>query len=322
MGKSISFTDEQKEFMVYNYTVLKRGVNAIGRDLDVAGLTIQRHLKKMGVKIRNPQEAQGECRAYNVNDNYFKIQSHNMAYILGLLATDGTNSSLTNIVKITLQERDSHLLEEIKEDESNGYYDHETKTDEEILYKIKEELRFEGPISHYVNSHGCEYSRLRVCSHIIKQDLAHYGIIPQKTFTLTPPLFLDEQYFISYIRGYFDGDGCIWINYEKYSYNWYICGARKEVIEWIQQVLLNKYGIITSLVTSTQTLSQGDPFYSIQVYKKETILKLFEILYIPNSIYMERKYKIMKNFYDIKSTRLYSSSEEEKRYAELIQNEE
>ena len=299
MGKSISFTDEQKEFMVYNYTVLKRGVNAIGRDLGVAGLTIQRHLKKMGVKIRNPQEAQKECRAYNVNDNYFKIQSHNMAYILGFLASDGGISKNTNHFTIDIQ-----------------------RTDEEILYKIKEELKFEGPISHYVNSHGCKYSRLRVCSHTIKQDLAHYGIIPQKTFTLTPPLFLDEQYFISYIRGYFDGDGCIWINYEKYSYNWYICGARKEVIEWMQQVLLNRYGIITSLAASTQTLSQGDPFYSIQVYKKETILKLFEILYIPNSIYMERKYKIMKNFYDIKSTRLYSSSEEEKRYAELIQNEE
>lgn len=299
MGKSISFTDEQKEFMVYNYTVLKRGVNAIGRDLGVAGLTIQRHLKKMGVKIRNPQEAQGEYRAYNVNDNYFKIQSHNMAYILGFLASDGGISKNTNHFTIDIQ-----------------------KTDEEILYKIKEELKFEGPISHYVNSHGCEYSRLRVCSHTIKQDLAHYGIIPQKTFTLTPPLFLDEQYFISYIRGYFDGDGCISINYEKYNYSWYICGARKEVIEWIQQVLLNKYGIITSLTTSTRTLSQGDPFYLIQVYKKETILKLFEILYIPNSIYMERKYKIMKNFYDIKSTRLYSFSGEEKRYAELIQNEE
>ena len=294
MGKSISFTDKQKEFMVYNYTVLKRGVNAIGKDLGVTGLTIQRHLKKMGVKIRNSQEAKGECRAYNVNDNYFKIQSHNMAYILGFLASDGGVSKNTNHITIDIQ-----------------------RVDEEILYKIKDELKFEGPISHYVNSHDSKYSRLRICSHTIKQDLAHYGIIPQKTFTLTPPLFLDEQYFISYIRGYFDGDGCIWINYEKYSYNWYICGARKEVIEWMRQVLLNKYGIITSLTTSTKTLSHGDPFYSIQVYKKETILKLFEILYVPNSIYMERKYQIMKNFYDIKSTRLYSSKEEEKRYAEL-----
>ena len=48
MGKSIVFTEDQKDFMVYNYTVLKRGVNAIGRDLGVSGITVQRHLKKWG----------------------------------------------------------------------------------------------------------------------------------------------------------------------------------------------------------------------------------------------------------------------------------
>ena len=299
MGKSISFTEEQKEFIVYNYTVLKRGVNAIGRDVGIAGITIQRYLKKWGVKVRNRQEAMKECRAYNVNDDYFKVQSHNMAYILGFLASDGGVSKNSNHFSIDIQQ-----------------------ADEEILYKIKEELNYEGPIEHYTNNSGYKYSRLRVCSYTIKQDLAHYGIIPHKTFTLVPPTFLDEKYFISYIRGYFDGDGCIWTNYKKYKYNWYICGARKEVIEWMRQVLLNKYGIITSLSTSTTTLSQGDHFYSMQVYKKETILKLFEILYIPNSIYMERKYQTMKNFYDIKSTRLYSSSVEEKRYAELTQTQE
>lgn len=299
MGKSISFTDEQKEFIIYNYTILKRGVNSIGKDLGVAGITVQKYLKKCGVKIRNLQEAMKECRAYNVNDNYFKVQSHNMAYILGFLAADGGVSKKSNHFSIDIQ-----------------------RIDEEILYKIKEEINYEGPIEHYINNSGHEYSRLRVCSYIIKQDLVHYGIVPHKTFTLVPPTFLDEQYFISYIRGYFDGDGCIWINYEKYKYNWYVCGARKEVIEWMQQVLLNKYGIITSLQTSKETLSQGDHFYFMQIYKKETILKLFEILYVPNSIYLERKYKTMKNFYDIKSTRLYSSSEEEKRYAELAQIKE
>lgn len=299
MGKSISFTDEQKEFIIYNYTVLKRGVNAIGRDLGVAGLTLQRHMKKWGVKIRNRQEAMQECRAYNVNDNYFKVQSHNMAYILGFLASDGGISKNTNHFSIEIQQKD-----------------------EEILYKIKKELSYEGPIEHYTNNSGCECSRLRVCSAIIKQDLAHYGIVPRKTFTLMPPTFLNEQYLISYIRGYFDGDGCIWTNYEKNKYNWYICGARQEVIEWMRQILLNQYGIITSLSVSKKTLSQGDHFYSMHVYKKATILKLFEILYVPNSIYMERKYKAMKNFYDIKSTRLYSSKEEEKRYAELTQIQE
>ena len=299
MGKSIVFTEEQKDFMVYNYTVLKKGVNAIGRDLGVSGITVKRHLKKMGVKIRNLQESMQECRAYNVNDNYFKTQSHNMAYILGFIASDGCISKDTN-----------HIIFDIQE------------CDEEILYKIKEELEYEGPIRHYTNNSGCKYSRLKICSSIIKRDLEYYGITPKKTFTLRPPLFLDEKYYISYIRGYFDGDGCIYINHQKYKYNWYICGARKEVIEWIMEILLNKYGIISRLHSSTKVLSHGDPFYSAQIYKKDTIQNLFKILYVPNSLYLERKYLAMKNFYDIKSTRLYSLSDKEKRYAELIQIQE
>ena len=225
----------------------------------------------MGVVLRNFQDAMQESRAYNVNDNYFKTQSHNMAYILGLLASDGCVSKDTNHFYIDLQQED-----------------------EEILYKIKEELSFEGPIQHYTNNNGCNFSRLRVCSKIIKEDLTHYGITPKKTYSLLPPTFLEEQYLISYIRGYFDGDGCIYINQKDSSYNWYICGARKEVLEWMKKILLNNYGIITSVSVSSRMLSNGDPFYYLQVYKKETIIKIFKILYVQNSLFLKRKYQIMK----------------------------
>lgn len=299
MGKSIVFTDEQEEFMIYNYTALKRGVNAIGKDLGVSGITIQRHLKKMGVKIRTLQEAVQDCRSYNVNDNFFKTQSHDMAYILGLLASDGCVSKNTNHLRIDL-----------------------SVMDEEILYKIKEVFDFEGAVGRYTNNSGHEYSQLRVCSPTMKKDLAHYGIIPAKTYTLQPPLFLEEKYWIDYIRGYFDGDGCIFINYEKYKYDWYICGAKKDVLEWMQSVLLNQYGIQTYLHRTAEVLKNGDYFYSIHVYKKTDIIKLFNILYVPNSLFLQRKYELMKNFYDIKSKRLYSLSDKEKRYAELVLNEE
>lgn len=285
--------------MVYNYTILHRGVNAIGRDMGTTGITVQRYLKKMGIKIRNLSEAMQENRSFNVNDNYFKTQSHNMAYILGLLASDGCVSKDTNHWYIDLQIKD-----------------------EQILYDIKKEIGFEGPLQHYTNNQGTDFSRLRVCSKVMKDDLSHYNIIPKKTFTLSPPSFLNEEYYISYIRGYFDGDGCIYINYDTYAYNWYICGARKEVLEWIKDILLNKYGIITSLKTSPKTLKNGDKFYYLQTYNKSTILQIFQILYVPNSLYIKRKYDIMKNFYDIKSTRPCSLSVKEKRYAELIQNTE
>lgn len=285
--------------MVYNYTVLKRGVNAIGRDLGgVAGVTVQRHLKKMGVQIRNLSEAMQDLRAYSVNDNYFKVQSHNMAYILGFLASDGHVSKNTN-----------HIIIDLK------------ANDEEILYKIKEELSFAGPIEHYTNNQGCNVSRIRICSKTIKQDLAYYGVVPQKTYKLEPPQFLDAQYYNSYIRGYFDGDGCISITDNQHR-TWYICGAKKNVMAWIQNELLNRYGIISHLTTASHKLSNGDPFYYLTIYKTRTLLYLYNVLYSPNSLRLNRKYQIFKQFYDIESKRLHSLSDKEKSYAELTQIEE
>lgn len=274
MGKSISLTDEQKDYMIYNYVVLKRGVNSIGKEIGISGLTVQRHLKKMGVKIRNHQESMQECRGHNVNDNFFKVQSHDMAYVLGLIASDGYVSKDTNHFGIDIQE-----------------------SDEELLYKIKRVLNYEGDIMHYTSNGGCKASRIRVCSKTIKKDLEHYGIKPKKTFTLEPPFFLAPEYCISYIRGYFDGDGCIYTDFEKYKYEWFICGVKKEVLNWMKDILLNKYGIVSKVYKTSTTLSQGDPFYQLAIYKKNDIKRLFEILYPPDSIYMERKYKKMRELF-------------------------
>lgn len=295
MGKSKEFTEEESNQIIYNYTVLKRGVNAIGKDFNVAGKTIQNHLKKKGIKIRNLAAAMQESRAANVNDNYFKTQSHNMAYILGLLASDGCISKDTNHWNIDLQEQD-----------------------EEILKQIQTEIGYDGKIEHYTNNLNKQFSRLRICSRQMKSDLQHYGITPHKTFTLKPPEFLDPQYYISYIRGYFDGDGCFYFNEDKNKYNWYICGARREVIQWIHDIFINVYGIDTTIQTSNYTLKNGDHFYYLQTYSISTISQIFEVLYISDSLYMQRKFNSFKNFYDIKSTRLYSLSDKEKRYAELI----
>ena len=42
-----------------------------------------------------------------------------------------------------------------------------------------------------------------------KEDLATYGVVPNKTFLLKPPYKLSEEFHLDYIRGYFDGDGSI-----------------------------------------------------------------------------------------------------------------
>lgn len=67
-------------------------------------------LQENGIYIRNYIESKDNSRKYSIDDNYFKTQSHNMAYILGLLAADGSVSSKENGVFIQLKADDKKFL--------------------------------------------------------------------------------------------------------------------------------------------------------------------------------------------------------------------
>ena len=54
-------------------------------------------------------------RRYTLNEDYFKKWSSNMAYILGLLATDG-NIHEDRVIRLSLQRKDIDILEKIKEE--------------------------------------------------------------------------------------------------------------------------------------------------------------------------------------------------------------
>lgn len=84
-----------------------------------------------------------------------------MAYILGLLASDGTIRKNINEIKLTLNEDDSEILE-----------------------RIKKELSFEGNVRHYEDSKGFKNATIAFTSAEIKKDLAKYNIIPQKLLLL------------------------------------------------------------------------------------------------------------------------------------------
>ena len=108
--------------------------------------------------------------------------------------------------------------------------------------------------------------------------------MPRKTFILQPPLNLSKEYYIDYIRGYFDGDGYI-INSQR-NIKFGICGASKELLEWIINVFYEIYGIpkINILVDSRRE----KPFYSVN-YANKASKKIYTILYNESNMYLKRK---------------------------------
>ena len=158
----------------------------------------------------------------------------------------------------------------------------------EILEKINKEIENSRPVKIYKRSDGHDdMAKMRANSSTMKKDLAHYNIVPAKTFILKPPEFLDKQYAISYIRGYFDGDGSIYLS--RNNPIWRICSASRPILEWMRTYFAEEYGIINNKIYDGKDPANND-FYVLQYSSKDKLKKLYDVLYAPGGLYLQRKY--------------------------------
>lgn len=276
MGRTKNFSEEIEKKAIYNYVKLHKGLQSAGREFGISQFMMEKILKKYGVKKRTYTEAKQIGRKYSCNDDFFKDQNSNMAYILGLIASDGSISKKENLIAIQLQEEDRDILEQ-----------------------IRNITQVERPLEEYIrketNHKICSF---RNWSSEWKKDLSHFGITPQKTFTLQPPLFLKKEYIIDYIRGYFDGDGSIYSVESQNRVFFEISGASKSTIDWIRDVLVNQYYILVNKEIK-ETLSNGTIMYKIKIGDKKELLKLYSVLYKNKELFLQRKKEKFENLLNI-----------------------
>lgn len=265
------FTPEEESIIIKLYTEEKRGqlycAKAVGKNNP---RKVKEVLRKHNIPIRNFSEAATQSninRTLYKNKDYFKTQTHNMAWVLGFLASDGTISSSDNTIKIGLSAKDKEILE-----------------------KIKDEIEIENKIVERVNKDGFDCVDLHWTCKEHKEDLGKYGITPNKTFTIKPPVDLDEKYYIDYIRGYFDGDGSINIIHNKgkiAALRWQVCGASLDILKWIVDILYIKYNI-PKVSILRDSRNRINPIYYFQ-YSTNAVREIYKILYTPDSLYLNRK---------------------------------
>lgn len=214
-------------------------------------------------------------RKYNVNDVYFnKIDTEEKAYWLGFLLADGC------IHERAGQDRLSLVLG-IK--------------DKNHLKKFKESLSFEGPIIDYVKKSGLFigliHSHVRITSQLLVDNLAKVGCIPRKSLVLEFPI-IDEELVHHFIRGYFDGDGSVFISREKHWRNnniFPVIHFRFISTEAFLKVLDKKINLSGRLVQA-----KGSKVYEL-CYKRNKKAELFyNYLYKDATIFLERKEKIFR----------------------------
>ncbi len=161
--------------------------------------------------------------------------------------------------------------------------------DREILEKINAIIKNDRPVKDYETGRGYENSKIYFYSKVVKEELATYNIIPNKTYDpeYRFPDKLKEEFYPDYIRGLFDGDGSIKARKERNYPTWQIDSSSKQIVEKIQ-TYLNKFNIKTSIYEMPKV---NINIYRITCSNISGCKKIFDIMYYPEvNLYMKRKY--------------------------------
>ena len=142
-------------------------------------------------------------------------------------------------------------------------------------------------------SHKNSY-RFYASSKYLSNRLSELGIGQNKAFTIRFPK-LEQDLIPHFIRGFFDGDGCIsvYLLKNKYQSCSFSITSNKDFLEKIQEILIEQLQLTK---TKLGRDSRGNNINSLVYGGKQNCLKIRDWLYKDATIYLQRKYD---KFYSI-----------------------
>ncbi len=218
-----------------------------------------------------------------LNHDFFKKWSPEMAYVLGFFAADG--SMLKN--------------------RRGGKFIEFNITDRTVLHRIRATTGSNHKITKRPsrNSKWKDIYRIQIGSQEWFADLTHLGFTQHKSNTLRFPK-VPKKYLGDFIRGYFDGDGCIYFNKLKYADRKYkrwvmlslFTSGSKDFLETLHDIL-RTCGVEGG---SVKKKTRGFEL----VFSHNDSLALYTLMYhtaFTTDLYLPRKYKLftkaMKTLY-------------------------
>ncbi|MFZ3100102.1 MAG: LAGLIDADG family homing endonuclease [Minisyncoccales bacterium] len=212
-----------------------------------------------------------------INHDFFKLWTPEMAYVLGFFSADGSM---------------------IKNKRGACFIEFEI-TDKELLKKIKEALGSNHKISERKRNEKWKTSyRLQIGSGKIFKDLLSMGITPNKSKTICLP-DVPDNCFSHFTRGYFDGDGNVVAKFYKKP------KSSKQRLVFLVRFTSGSRLFLESLRDRIKELASAEGFvikrknWYILTYSIFASRKLFQFMYLQdgNNLYLKRKKKIFDSYF-------------------------
>lgn len=215
----------------------------------------------------------------NVDESFFKTWTSEMAYVLGVIYTDGNidpgcvrdplRRTTLRTGRLTVSQKEPELLEKILK---------LMKCNAKLLHRKRRE---------YEKTVSGETYFFHINNDVIYDDLVSFGLSPNKSSTIKFPK-IPQDLLRHFIRGCWDGDGSVYIQKNGNFGASYVSGSYDFILDMLKE--LNNAGL-----KSVKISRNGKSFY-FRFYGKECA-KLYRYLYdgISEDQYLLRKYTVFRN---------------------------
>lgn len=211
------------------------------------------------MKLNKYIDEQGHNRK-SCDDTVFNvIDTEEKAYWLGFLFADGSVASKSNHVELSLQLGDIDHLEKYKK------------------------------FINATTTIGQDHFRCRIstCTASYKESLVKWGCTAKKSLTIEYP-DIPQELHRHFVRGVFDGDGCIWRTCKDCLWNSAgVCSGSISFIESLLYTIEQECGVRGNGPYRT---SKGSNLYNIY-YQGITFRRFVDWMYWDAKVYLDRKYK-------------------------------
>ena len=248
----------------------KKSLEDIARLYEVSRVAVYKKLMKFGITQRSKSEARIEAqkqgklpqRFFDINENFFSSWSTEMAYVLGLIITDGCISK-TGILSLSMN-------------------------DKELLEKVKKAMGSAHNITPSKHQKGLYY--FHFAREKLAKDLEKLCIVPRKSHIVKFPE-VPQVYLPDFIRGVFDGDGSVFFDKRRPNFplRSKFVSSSKDFIQGLC-ASLELLGMPKRTIYRQKTKNGWSYMF---IYDHKDSVKLFNILYknAQNSLFLDRKYR-------------------------------
>ena len=204
-----------------------------------------------------------------------------MAYVLGYIYADGSLD-------------DSPYM--------RGKYIQIASTDKDSIQRIKSWLSSE----HKINQKRSNFTGGKICfmlrigSHKIYNDLFKLGLYPNKSLTIKFPK-VPQRYLSHFIRGYFDGDGCIYFEKSKGKHGQSIIKRIRIIFTSGNKKFLEEMNKVFKIIGIEKgKIYRNQRAFQLK-YSTSNSIQIFKLIYTDtgiNSFFM-RKFKVFNNYFEL-----------------------